>query len=113
MYRAFIFLFPSHQHAANMHSKHRKSLSYGHFLYKTNSDQVVPNDCSSSSDECTKSISHQPPLTATPLVNYDPHFFDSELNPKTPNHTQVHSTEIPFLLHVKSDINTSYHRLQS
>lgn len=88
------------QHAANLHLKHRKALSYGHFLStrKSRPEQVVPG-CSSSSDEATTTVEFRasPRKTTLSTLNYDPYYFDDKDLLSTTSNTQ-NGTVRPSLL---------------
>jgi hypothetical protein len=70
--------------------KHRKALSYGHFLSTPPSEQVVPNSNSSSSDEvtphvipsplaaCDQQLEQQVIATSSTTSNYVPNYLDDE-----------------------------------
>ncbi|CAO3641194.1 unnamed protein product [Mucor hiemalis] len=83
------------QHSANLHLKHRKALSYGHFLStrKLQPEQVVPT-CSSSSDEATTAVDLRmsPTEHALSTLNYDPHYFDDGDYLSTTSNAQNSST---------------------
>ncbi|KAG2200458.1 hypothetical protein INT47_011438 [Mucor saturninus] len=74
--------YPSyfHQHLSTMHLKHRKALSYGHFL-SPQSEQVVPHP-SSSSDEITPITKLLPRHVPS---SYDPYYLDDETTLEYPN----------------------------
>lgn len=67
-----------------MHLKHRKALSYGHFL-SLPSEQIVPNNSSSSSDD-TAAVIKLLPEQQQIFSSYDPYYLDDETTLETPNY---------------------------